>query len=39
VVLMTTFFITHRDHAYNEGGHALAWNRRSKRFLRWLRPP
>jgi len=37
--LMTTFFIAHRDHAYNESGHALAWKRRSKRFLRWLRPP
>lgn len=36
---MTTFFITHRDHEYNEFGYALAWKRRSKRFLRWLRPP
>ncbi|MGA5319129.1 SDR family oxidoreductase [Streptomyces seoulensis] len=34
IVLMTTFFITHRDHFFNEGGHALDWKRRSERLVR-----
>ncbi|MGW3114961.1 SDR family oxidoreductase [Streptomyces sp. NPDC001091] len=34
IVLMTTFFVTHRDHFFNEGGHALDWKRRSERLVR-----
>ncbi|MGW4561247.1 SDR family oxidoreductase [Streptomyces sp. NPDC004561] len=33
-VLMTTFYITHRDHFFNDGGHALDWKRRSERLVR-----
>ncbi|MFF2316924.1 SDR family oxidoreductase [Arthrobacter sp. NPDC058097] len=39
VVLMTTFFVTHRDHYFNDGGHALDWKRRSERFIRFSRAP
>lgn len=34
IVLMTTFFVTHRDHYFNSGGHALDWKRRSERLVR-----
>lgn len=34
IVLMTTFFITHRDHYFNDGGHALDWKRRSEHLVR-----
>ncbi len=34
VVLLSTFFVTHRDHAFNNGGHALDWKRRSERLVR-----
>jgi uncharacterized protein YbjT (DUF2867 family) len=33
-VLLSTFFVTHRDHAFNDGGHALDWKRRSERLVR-----
>jgi uncharacterized protein YbjT (DUF2867 family) len=39
IVLMTTAFITHRDHYYNDGGHALDWKRRSERLVRLSRSP
>ncbi|MGV9423339.1 SDR family oxidoreductase [Streptomyces sp. NPDC003656] len=39
IVLMTTFFITHRDHFFNEGGHALDWKRRSERLVRAFGAP
>jgi uncharacterized protein YbjT (DUF2867 family) len=34
IVLLSTFFVTHRDHAFNDGGHALDWKRRSERLVR-----
>ena len=34
IVLLSAFFVTHRDHAFNDGGHALDWKRRSERLVR-----
>ncbi|MGW4506826.1 SDR family oxidoreductase [Streptomyces sp. NPDC004436] len=34
IVLQTTVFVTRRDHAFNTGGHALDWKRRSERLVR-----
>ncbi|MGW5000193.1 SDR family oxidoreductase [Streptomyces hydrogenans] len=34
IVLQTTIFVTRRDHAFNDGGHALDWKRRSERLVR-----
>src|SRR6202043_3474177 len=34
IVLLSTFFVTHRDHGFNAGGHALDWKRRSERLVR-----
>jgi hypothetical protein len=29
-----TFFVTHRGHYFNDGGHALDWKRRAERLVR-----
>ncbi|MEV5978420.1 SDR family oxidoreductase [Streptomyces sp. NPDC052114] len=34
IVLLTTIFVTRRDHYFNDGGHALDWKRRSERLVR-----
>ena len=34
IVLQSTFFVTHRDHYFNDGGHALDWKRRAERLVR-----
>ena len=34
IVLLSTFFVTHRDHDLNGGGHALDWKRRAERLVR-----
>ncbi|WP_432017195.1 SDR family oxidoreductase [Streptomyces hydrogenans] len=34
IVLQTTIFVTRRNHAFNDGGHALDWKRRSERLVR-----
>ena len=34
IVLLSTFFVTHRDHDLNDGGHALDWKRRAERLVR-----
>jgi len=34
IVLVSTFFVTHRDHYFNDGGHALDWKRRAERLVR-----
>ncbi|MER5495619.1 SDR family oxidoreductase [Streptomyces sp. NPDC002561] len=39
IVLMTTIFVTRRDHYFNDGGHALDWKRRSERLVRAFGAP